>query len=143
MRIHIQKIRICQLKYDIIKTSDGDPFISRKRILIHISLGHLYKTFFGRIRNIWNSCCLLKNVQRDIDKDPWKRILKTDPCPYLVKYSLVVLKKKTKISDIFNTNKKYFIKNNIKSSPQEIWIRIHFLELNGSPSLTKTLVCLP
>ena len=27
--------------------------------------------------------------------DPWKRILKTDPCPYLVKYLLDVLKKKT------------------------------------------------
>ena len=27
--------------------------------------------------------------------DPWKQILKTDPCPYLGKYSLDVLKKKT------------------------------------------------
>ena len=29
--------------------------------------------------------------------DPLKWILKTDPCPYLVKYSLDVLKKKTKV----------------------------------------------
>ena len=45
-----------------------------------------------------------------------------DPCPYLVKYSLDVIKKKTKFLDIFNTDKKSFIKNNIESSPQEIWI---------------------
>ena len=36
-----------------------------------------------------------------ISTDPLERILKTDPCPYLVKYSLDVLKKKTKILDIF------------------------------------------
>ena len=36
-----------------------------------------------------------------------------DPCPYLVKYSLDVLKKKTKVLDILNTNQKY---NRIKSS---------------------------
>ena len=28
-----------------------------------------------------------------------------------------------------------FHKNNIESSPQEIWIRIRFLEINGSPSM--------
>ena len=37
--------------------------------------------------------------------DPSKRILKTVPCPYLVKYSLDVLKKKTKDLDIFDTDK--------------------------------------
>ena len=48
------------------------------------------------------------NNQRCIDKD------KTDLCPYLVKYSVDVLKKKTKVLDILNTDKKCFIKNNIK-----------------------------
>ena len=42
--------------------------------------------------------------------DPLKRILKTDPCPYLVKCSLDILKKKTKVLDIFDTAKKCFIK---------------------------------
>ena len=32
-----------------------------------------------------------------------------DPCPYLVEYSLHVLKKKTNVLDIFNTGKKSFI----------------------------------
>ena len=50
------------------------------------------------------------NSQRNIDKDPFsKQILKTDPCPYLVNYSLDVLKK-TKALDIFNTDKKMFYK---------------------------------
>ena len=49
--------------------------------------------------------------------DPWKRILKTDPFPYLVKYSLEVLKKKTKFLDILNTEKKCLKKiYKIKSS---------------------------
>ena len=33
-----------------------------------------------------------------------------DPCPNLVKYSLDILKKKTKVLDISNTDKKRFIK---------------------------------
>ena len=49
-----------------------------------------------------------------------------DPCPYLVKYSFDVLKKKTKFLDIFDTNKKCFMKINIESSPQAIWIRNRF-----------------
>jgi len=32
-------------------------------------------------------------------------------------------------------DKKLLIKFNTESSPQEIWIRIFFLEINGSPSL--------
>ena len=32
-------------------------------------------------------------------------------------------------------NEKCFVKINIESSPPEIWIRIRFLEINGSPSL--------
>ena len=35
-----------------------------------------------------------------------KKPLQTDPYPYLVKYSPDVLKKKTKVLDIFNTDKK-------------------------------------
>ena len=64
--------------------------------------------------------------------------LKNNPSPYLVKCLLDVIKKKTKVLDSFNTDKKCFIKNNIESSLQEIWIRIHFLEINGSPSLVLT-----
>ena len=58
-----------------------------------------------------------------------------DPCPYLVKYSLDVLKKKTKVLDILNVDKKCLLKINIESSPPEIWIRIRFLEINRPPSL--------
>ena len=66
-----------------------------------------------------------------------------DPCSYLVKYSPAgVIKKKTKVLDpgdfFFNTDKKYVIQINVESSPQEIWIRIRFLEKNGSPSLIYT-----
>ena len=54
------------------------------------------------------------NIRRNIDKDPFHNgSLKTDPCPYLVKYSHDVLKKKTNVLDIINTDKKYFIKNNM------------------------------
>ena len=51
-----------------------------------------------------------------------------DPCLYY--YSPDVLKKKTKVLDIFNTDK-----INIETSPTEIWIKIRFLEINGCPSL--------
>ena len=34
---------------------------------------------------------------------------KADPCPYLFKYSPDALKKKTRVLDIFNTDKKCFI----------------------------------
>jgi hypothetical protein len=37
-------------------------------------------------------------------------VVKTDPCPYLFKYSSYVLKKKSKVLDIFITDKKCFIK---------------------------------
>ena len=32
-----------------------------------------------------------------------------------------------------------FNKNNIELRPQEIWIRIRFLDINGSPSLVKNI----
>ena len=44
-------------------------------------------------------------------KDPF---LKMDPCQYLVKYSLDVLKKETKVLDIFNTEKKIFGLDSLK-----------------------------
>ena len=61
--------------------------------------------------------------------------MSTDPCLYFFEYSPEVLKKKTKVLDIFNTDKKCLIENNIELRPQEIWIRIRFLGINGSPSL--------
>ena len=77
------------------------------------------------------------NIQRAMDKGPWKRILKKmDPYPNLVHYSPGVLKKKTKVLDI-NTEKTCIIKVNVESSPQEIWIyKDPFSwKKNGSPSL--------
>ena len=48
-------------------------------------------------------------------------VVKTDPCLYFFEYSPDVLKKKTKVLDIFNTNKKCIMKINIESSPPEIY----------------------
>ena len=74
------------------------------------------------------------NIQRDMYKDPFsQRILETD-----LKNGYVFMNK-TKVLDIFNTDQNCFIKNNIESTPQEIWIRIRFLEINGSTSLLVTL----
>ena len=71
-----------------------------------------------------------------MDKDPFLRsVLKTDLCLYFFKYSPDVLKKKTKVLDILNTNKKCFMKINIEPSSPEIWIRIRFHTGSGSPSL--------
>ena len=44
-----------------------------------------------------------------------KDLKKTDPYPNLVKYSPDVLKKKTKVLDIINTNKTCFIKISVES----------------------------
>ena len=63
------------------------------------------------------------------------RVEITDPSLYFLEYSPDVIKKKTKVLDIFDTEKKSFLKINIESSPLEIWIRIRFLEINGYPSL--------
>ena len=58
----------------------------------------------------------------------------TNPCPYLIKWSFDILNKKTRILDIFNKDKKCFIKIIKELSPQEIF------QENGSPSLFKTLI---
>ena len=116
---------------------NGSLSISPEDLIFHINFLSVLKisktfVFFFRTSNEYSKKYRQGSV---FTTDPWKRILKTDPCPYLVKYSLDVLKKKTKVLDIFNTDNKCFFKNNIESSPQEIWIRIRFLEINGSPSL--------
>ena len=36
--------------------------------------------------------------------------MKTDPCPYLIKYSAHVIKIRTKVLDTFDRDKKYFMK---------------------------------
>ena len=54
-----------------------------------------------------------------MDKDPFSRIR------YEIEYSPDVLKKKTKVLVIFNTDIKCFMKINIELSPPEIWIRFH------------------
>ena len=66
--------------------------------------------------------------------------MKTNPCIYFFEHSPDVLKKKTKVLDIFITGKKCFIKTNIESSPQKIWIRIRLLKMNGSPSLINIII---
>ena len=58
-------------------------------------------------------------------------VFTTDPCLYLVKFSLDVLKTKTKVLDIFNMGKKCFMKINIESSLPEIWIRIPITDINN------------
>ena len=58
---------------------------------------------------------------------------KTDPYPNLFEYSPDILKKKTKVLDIINTDKTCLIKISVESSTQEIWIRIHFLEKKRIP----------
>ena len=62
-------------------------------------------------------------------------IVKMDPCPYIFKYLPDVLKMQTRVFDIFNMDKKCFELINVELSPQEIWVRICFLQINGSPSL--------
>ena len=58
------------------------------------------------------------NIQQNIVNDLFSLSLKTDlkngSCPYLVKYSLDVLNKKTKVLDIFNTDKNCLMKINIE-----------------------------
>jgi hypothetical protein len=45
-----------------------------------------------------------------------------NPCLYFFEYSYDVLKKKIKVLDIFNTDRKCLMKIDIESSPPEIWI---------------------
>ena len=61
-------------------------------------------------------------------------VVKTDHCLYFFEYSLDALKKK-KALDIFNTDKKCFLKINIETSPPEIWKRIRFHNGSGFQSL--------
>ena len=109
-----------------------------------------YKTFSVRIKLSKNFVFFLRTSGEYLKKyrqgsvfktDPWKWIFKTDHCQYLIKCSLEVLQKKTKVLDIFDTDKKYFMKINIESNPPEIWIRIRFHNGSGSPSLFMTLLC--
>jgi hypothetical protein len=99
--------------------SDGEPFISRNRILIHISWGldhilifiqhflsvlKISKTF---VFFFWTSSEYLTRYGQG-------SVLKTDSCLYFFDYSPDDLKKKTKVLDNFNTDKKCFMKINIE-----------------------------
>ena len=120
-----------------------------KRILIHISGGLvsilIFIKHFLSVLKISKTFVFFLRTSGEYSKKywqgsvftmgPWKRILKTDPCPYLVQYYLDVLKKKTKVLYILNTNKKCFMKINIESRTLEIWLRICFHIGSGSPSL--------
>ena len=74
------------------------------------------------------------NIELDMDKDPFLRFVSKDPflrsvfkdpctcsCPYLFEYFPDVPKKKTRILDNFNTDKKCIITYSIESSHHEIW----------------------
>ena len=129
--------------------SDGDPDPQWKRILIHISGGlgsilifikhflsvlKLSKMFVFFLRTL--SEYLTRYGQGSVFKIRFQgSVLKTDLCLYFFKYSPDVLKKKTKVLDILNTNKKCFMKINIEPSPPEIWIRIRFHTWSRSPLL--------
>ena len=64
---------------------------------------------------------LTRNGQGSVFKIGFQgSVEKTDPCLYFFEYSPDVLKKKTKVLDIFNTGKNCFMKINIESSSQEI-----------------------
>ena len=78
-------------------TSDGDPLILRKQILIHIS-GRLDSIliFIKQFMSVFKYLKFLfsyKNVKN-------RSVVKTDPCLYFFKYSPDALKKKTKDLDI-------------------------------------------
>ena len=53
-----------------------------------------------------------------MDKDPFLRSVFKDPCLYFFEYSPDVLKKKTKVLDISNTDKRYIMKININQVPR-------------------------
>jgi hypothetical protein len=67
-------------------------------------------------------------------------VVKTVLFLYFFEYSPDVLKKKTKVLNIFYTDKKCFMKIDIESSPSEIWIRLRFHNGSGSPSQVKTII---
>ena len=75
-----------------------------------------------------------------MDKDPFSQriLLETDPCPYLVRYSLDVLKKKTKVFDIGMCTDIIWVLYKIKSSrdinPFSRNKRIRLIERKGSNS---------
>ena len=88
-------------------SSDGDPLISRKRILIHISGGlDSILIFIKHFLSVLKISKTFVFSLRTSDEYPKKyrqgSVFATDPCPYIVKNSLDVLKKKTKALVIFN-----------------------------------------
>ena len=108
-----------------------DPYTYLWRTWFYINF---YKTFLSVLK-ISKTFIFFLKTSGEYSKIWQGSVFTTDPCQYLVRYSLGVLKKKTKVLDIFDTETKCFFKNNIETSNQEIWIRIRFLGINGSPSL--------
>ena len=136
----------------------GSVFV-RKRILIHISCGLDFALIFRKhvlsiLKISKTFAFFLRTSGKYLTRygqgslfimDPWKLILKTDPCqcPNLVKDSPDVLKKKTKVLTIFNTDQKCYLKINVESSPQVVLIRIRLLEKTGSQSVSLYIILLP
>ena len=115
--------RVFSLLYDLCTyTSDGDLLISRKRILIYISGGLdsiviFIKPVLSVLKLSKTFDFFLRTSGEYSKKYRQGSVISTDPCPYLVKYSLDVLKKKTKFLDILITDKKCLTKKyRIKSS---------------------------
>ena len=110
---------------------DPDPLW--KRILIHISGGLdfilIFMKHFFFVLKISKTFVLFRRTsseyltrygQRSVFKDPFLRsVLKTDPSQYFLNVHLTLWKREQKF-EIFNTDKKCFIKINIESSPLEI-----------------------
>ena len=109
-------------KFFSIFSSDGDLDPLWKQILIHISGGLdsilIFIEHFLSVLKISKTFVFFIRTSKE----------------YLTRYLPDILKK-TKALDIFNTNKKCFIKIDIESSPPEILIRICYHNGSGCPSL--------
>ena len=98
-------------------TSNGDPYQYFLMTRFYINL---YKTFIVCILKISKTFVsflrtsgeyLTSFGQESIFKIRFQgSVVKMDPCPYLAKYSYGVLKKKTEVLAIFNTDKKVLYK---------------------------------
>ena len=125
-----------------IRKTDPWPYFMRTWFYINfyktfLSVLKISKTFVFYLRT--SDEYLTSYKQGSVWTEPWKRILKKR---ILIQISLNIhmtfLNRKQKFLVLLIRKKTCFIKINVESSPQEIWIKIRFLEKNGSPSLVLT-----
>ena len=96
------------------KKTDPYPYLRRASILIFskhfLSTFKISKTFVFFLRT--SSEYLTRHGQGSVFKIRFQgSVKKPDPCLYFFEYSPDVLKKKTKVLDILNTDKKCFMKS--------------------------------